>query len=544
MPQSKATSNVGVVLIALGAFAYMLWNRSSLQKLRKKHLISSQRPKKAAIAFSPDLRYFDEAELERRVSVLGAMNVKSKAHGDISQFTKIRATLFDTTTARKSPSLVLKVTGGTVHDVFLASHFKRMPPYRAGHPQSAIPADTTFTGRVGFVYNESSSNRMRSYSFVRPESLDGHRHRSLAPPSRICTSSEQSTSPWLLEFANVWMAPEGEIYLPRHLPNGSTDAVDAYQFQGGCCTREWTNLVGKHIQVSKEHRRVPIGFSLAQNHGSSYSHVLQEVLPRLLTFWEVAVAVISARGGRIVGAEYLPVVRDFLRSFGVPDTKVLLFGHHDRRPIFFEKLFVPAPFLQDSYPHDCLIRTVGRVLAVQHAGDEPAGKPMVLLLERARARSADGRRCSGMRCMANFGALRDALRAELGGRVDVQTLSSRDDDAMRRGVRLFAQATVVVGVHGAGMSNILFMRGKGTHVIHLGYRRRWQMYAELAKKFDVGFVNILSQGASATGENVVADIPVVVLEVRRRLEREGVELDPPVMETNLTRNRLKSISLD
>lgn len=524
----------------------------------------------------------DDAELERQVSILATMNANSSVHGDICRFTKHRTAYFQTTITPSGPSLVLNYTNGTPHDVFLASRFRKMPPFCAGHPSSAIPRNTIFTPRAGFVYNEISSNRTASYTFVSPVSLAPHRHASLARPPRNCPLSETRTPPWLLEFANVWMSPEGELYLLRQTRNSSlvsaeeeTETVtgaedeaeaeaeaqaetetkgnvdveieaeadaDAYSFQGGCCSYEWANTLGEPMG-GERHRRVAIGFSLLQYHGSTYSHVLQEVLPRLLTFWEVAVAVMSTRGGKVVGSSHLTVVRDFLRSFGVPDAKMLLFGYEDRRAIFFERLFVPAPFLQDAYARACVDRAVASVLKAQYAGEEGPERPMVLLLERARSRSGDGGACAGMRCLANFHALCNALRTELAGRAEVRVLAARDADVLREGVRMFARAMVVVGVHGAAFANIPFLKGKGTHCVHLGWRQRWQMYARLAKRYDVGFVNILTKGAGATRENVVADIPVVVLEVRRRLEMEGVVLGPPIIETNATRNRLLSISM-
>lgn len=504
------------------------------------------------------LRRMDSVEIARQVLV--GID-RASLRGNLTKFTDLHAHFFDAKASSEGVHLFLNLSAQGVSDISLRNASTEVPPYDLGNELAAQSVDRTsvFTifGRAGYIYKRRPSARLSSYDVVKPASMNPFRHANLARlPAKCASASDSSRPPWLIDLRNVWMGTSGEIFVPERVVqrSGATDwIVREYQFQSGCCEQSWPLSKGRKMvfrQPRGQPSRAKVGFSLSQHHGSTYYHVSNQALPRLLSFWDVALAVMALPGGKIVGPGHPDVLVTFLRNFGIPDSKLLLFAKGRKAPIFFERLFVPGPFhlRLDSYSHDCVVRGVGRIVgahSLQSGGREPPKEtvPLVVLLERARSRSPDGKRCRGVRCLANFGALRRAIATEFGDRVRVEVLSGKDPDVLLRAIRLFARATIVVGVHGAGMSNILFMRGRGTFCIHLGWEGMWPLYGRIAHTFDVDFVNILTQGASQDGENVVADIPVVVLAMRNFLKKQNVTLDPPRIPTNATRLALASLRL-
>lgn len=474
--------------------------------------------------------------------------------GNLTAFSRLRDKYFDVATSYNGSRLAVKEDWNGVRDVAIVANGAPIDPFAAGLKLAAASTkslkDLTIYGRNGFVYNSPKSAKRSSYRLVRPHELNGSRHANLARVPTLCRAEAVARPrPWLIEFTNVWMSGSGEILVPVGDPAETNEwDVMAFQIQGGVCVENWHYVKHKRVRYDGARRQcmtnTKIAFSVAQNHGASYYHATHEVLPRLLTFWEVAMAVIATPNGKIVGPVNQAVVRNLLRSVGIPDEKLVLIGQH--QPCFMEKLFVPAPLLQDYYLRSCLERTVGRLMGENAAArgkqpDTPASKrPLVVLIERAKGRK-DGR-CQGVRCMANFVELRDAIQREFGGRIELQILSARDPNVMQRGVELFRHATVVVGVHGGGWTNIMFMR-EGAYAIHLGWKVVFQIYGIQANRYGVDFVNIVTRNASQSGDNVVADIPVVVLQVRRSLLQAGFPLDRPKMWTSPWRNALVSMRM-
>jgi hypothetical protein len=68
----------------------------------------------------------------------------------------------------------------------------------------------------------------------------------------------------------------------------------------------------------------------------------------------------------------------------------------------------------------------------------------------------------------------------------------------------------------------VFMKGAGTHVIHIGGTPLWRLYAALAHEFGVDFRNIWTPSAGQDSVNVRVDVDVILLEVWRILEADGV----------------------
>lgn len=571
----SAISIVLIVCLAFQSFSFFRLQRFSLQQstalssLRNltltdvasagRDLYSAATSKRSDTA-APGFTIVDVGQTAAHVAAIDALSnpsarqARTNPLGNLTSFSRLRDQYFDVATNYAGPRLAVKEGWSGVRDVVIVGDNAPVKPFATGVAEAAdflkSPGDLAIFGRDGYVYNNKKSAKRSGYRLIRPKEMHENRLANLARLPSLCRAEAAARPrPWLIEFRNVWMTGSGEILVPVGDARKTNEwDVMAFQIQGGVCSEKWPYRKRKRIRFSGSQRqcetKTKLAFSISQNHGSSYFHVTHEVLPRLLTFWEVAMGVIATPGGRIAGPVDQSVVRNLLRSVGVPDEKLLLIGQN--QPCFFEKLFVPAPVLQDYYPRSCLERTVGQLIganaAAREQGDAAAGSlPLVVLIERATGRKNG--RCRGVRCMKNFVQLRDALQREFGGRIELQTLSARDPNVMQRGIELFRRATVVVGVHGAGMNNVMFMKGKGTYLVHLGWKVAWQIYGIMSRQFNVDFVNIVTEGASQSGDNAVADIPVVVLQVRRSLLQEGFTLDPPKMKTSAWRNALVSMRM-
>lgn len=162
-------------------------------------------------------------------------------------------------------------------------------------------------------------------------------------------------------------------------------------------------------------------------------------------------------------------------------------------------------------------------------------RPVVLFLDRAYERR-NSTHCRGMRCVANLPDLVRAARYDLGESVEVQTFRGEDKATFGKGARMFHRATVVLGMHGAGFANIFYMRGAGSSVIEFAREEDRIMYPQMAQSHGVDYRFVLTPRKCHACSNVMVDVPVVILEIRRALSRAGVKLPPSRIPTNASRN--------
>jgi len=208
--------------------------------------------------------------------------------------------------------------------------------------------------------------------------------------------------------------------------------------------------------------------------------------------------------------------------FGILSNQIVLVNK--KEPCFFEKVIVPEAWMQGSYSKSCVTAATENVLKTLML--ERESRPLILLMERAYRRSSDGK-CHRVRCLANFHELRNAIISEFGDRVVVETFGPENKGGIRKTAKLFNRATVVIGVHGAGFANMLYMRQWGSHMIHLGWEgRMWQFYAKKAHARGINFVNVLTPGASQNAEDIEAEIPVILAEIRSALKKEDYKVHP------------------
>lgn len=469
----------------------------------------------------------------------------SLPYGNLTRINSFRASLFDRTLIPQSAHLDFNLSDEYVHNLtIVTAGGVPLPPYVVGEPLArkaqAKGVDLELECTEGFVYNQAKFARISGYTLVSPSTLDTFRHAQLARLPSDCTDADKT--PWLLEFRNVWLTGKGDIYEPVSKSSSNRWRVRAYSYGGGFVIEHWSKRKGRRFRIPASRHcqsTAPVVFALTQNHGYSYFHVIDEQLPRLFAFWDVALAVLGSPSGQIVIPKS-SVLKSVFSALGVPHSRVKhLSGNW---PCFFERVLVPAPFLQGQYAHGCSRIAAAKIL--QHAvayGPVPeplpqllearrainhntTEQPLVVLVERATRRS--GSRCNAIRCLSNFVALQKAIKAEFGFRIRLVVLRPRAKELLRRSIALFSNATVVVGAHGAAFANVIHMRSRGSYALHLGWRSVG-FYAWTARNRGVEHVNIVTKGLSQHGYNAVANVTVVISEIRRVLLKEGYPLDPP-----------------
>lgn len=201
--------------------------------------------------------------------------------------------------------------------------------------------------------------------------------------------------------------------------------------------------------------RHTLAFALANYHGSTYYHAMAQQIPRLLTFWETSSSVLRV-GGVLVGPRS-GVMRATLKTFGIPPSGYRQIS--STKACFFDHVFLPEPFDEGLYNHECILRATDDTVRYVFAGCDrlralptdvserckvvaKRGTPVVVLIECATFRL--GPLCVPMRCMVNFHALKDAISQEFGDTIRLKVLSPHNRNLMRRSIRLFRQADVVV----------------------------------------------------------------------------------------------------
>eukprot|EP00171_Calliarthron_tuberculosum_P005646 IDg5646t1 len=181
-----------------------------------------------------------------------------------------------------------------------------------------------------------------------------------------------------------------------------------------------------------------------------------------------------------------------LRSFVRPAAKLVVVPKEE--PCFFESLFVPEAFMQGTYPQACTKTPVARLLSEHILGKRAL--PLIVLVEREKRRSILG---CGESC-------RPIQPSHHRGRYAWCWAFQSNFHATRRARDSSRMAQYVA------------------------------IYGNIARDLCIDFRHILTPGSSYTGDNALAEIPVIILEIRRILQQDGYFLDPPIIKTNPARN--------
>ena len=198
---------------------------------------------------------------------------------------------------------------------------------------------------------------------------------------------------------------------------------------------------------------------------AGYFHWLADALTRLYTIRHLLDELVLLLPHRFAALEF---VRSSLEAFGVREVEYL-------RPdevVRCERLLVPTPTAPSGHYNEAVIRSVRDVLVgAFRPAAERDGKRMYISRGKARKRR-----------IVNEGAVVDALRA---CRFEVV---HPEEHSLAEQVRMASAADCLVSNHGAGLTNMLFMRAGG-RVLELRHRADGvnNCYFALASALDLDF---------------------------------------------------------
>ncbi len=185
-----------------------------------------------------------------------------------------------------------------------------------------------------------------------------------------------------------------------------------------------------------------VGALLVSPESHNYYHWLNDVLPRIRLYEEVMDQIDHFCVASNVPAKFLNILKDF----GVPSDKILLVD--DKEKLHFDHLFVSSlpgsegrsPLWAVNYIREKLIKT----------------HPVLQASKKVYFKRGD----SSDRKIVNEDAIVDALKNKGFEIVDPGAMAIYDQ------INLVQQAAVIVGAHGAALSNLLFAN-EGTRVVEL-----------------------------------------------------------------------------
>jgi len=192
--------------------------------------------------------------------------------------------------------------------------------------------------------------------------------------------------------------------------------------------------------------------TILQPYQENYYHFVAESLPRLIMARDILLKDPSVR----LLTRNQPFILQFLEKLGIAADRIETL-HHDH-VIFANTLYVPTPTKMFSPPQENLLALY------QHlAVDVPVQGPRNLVIYTSR----EG---SWSRDVANERFVINAMRALL-AKTDLELVVFDGSLGVEETIGLFRRAILVIGPHGAGMTNMLWTQ-EGTKVIeflHMSY---------------------------------------------------------------------------
>jgi len=228
-----------------------------------------------------------------------------------------------------------------------------------------------------------------------------------------------------------------------------------------------------------------------------YFHWLADALTRLFTIKHLLGELVLLLPHRYAGLEF---VRSSLEPFDVREVEYLREGEVVR----CERLLVPTPTAPSGQYNEEVIRSVRDVLVGAY-GQAAGGGGERIYISRGKARK---------RRIVNEGAVVDTLREFGFGVVHAE------EHSLAEQVRIASAAPCMVSNHGAGLTNMLFMRAGGS-VLELRHRtdRINNCYFALASALGLDFFY-----QACDPENPGEDAHTANLLVDVRALRENLEL--------------------
>lgn len=298
-----------------------------------------------------------------------------------------------------------------------------------------------------------------------------------------------------------------------------------FEISGGCCSHEWPHPINTTVQLSQQSRksyqryRKRVIVVLSQHHGTTYHHVIHEIVTRYL----IVLPILDAFPDALVCISKSDIAVTLLTMLGLDRSRILqmkndgmnwigaalllfpqtVYGHEDELPFGRKQTIITADILR-------------RITLNQFPLASPASKarrPLLLLMERATNRKKDGT-CNHSRCMKNFDEFRKALAERLD--MDIVVFGAAED--FKTTLQLFGAADVVVGIHGAGFQNVMFCNS-GTTVVHIGFAAH---YKPLGDQFSLKFHPVIIEGITLLTKNIVLDVPDIVRRVAEAVDTDRV----------------------
>lgn len=299
-----------------------------------------------------------------------------------------------------------------------------------------------------------------------------------------------------------------------------------FEISGGCCSPEWPHIINTTVELSKQshisykqnNRRVIL--VLNQHHGVTYSHVMHEVLTRYF----ITLPIIDAFPDLFVSISKSDVTVTILTMLGLSHSRILQSSSTSDtwtgaalllypQTVFLQEAQLPFGKNQSVVTADILGRVACSTLPPSKQASSST-RPLIVLIERADDRHKDGS-CDESRCIKNFKELREAITERLD--MEVQVFPAKED--LKTTLQLFSRAHVVVGVHGAGLQNIIFCK-PGTTVVQIGARDH---YKRIAEQFSLSFHFVIIEKLSLVqSENIVLDVPAVVQQIAAAVDKDRV----------------------
>lgn len=245
---------------------------------------------------------------------------------------------------------------------------------------------------------------------------------------------------------------------------------------------------------------------LAQHHGTTFFHVMNEVAPRFLAFYPL----IMSHPEMKVGISMSQVLVNVLVALGLPESRIVQFEYSNFRLVKTAYFPPPLPHTTDQYYPSCAAESVVDVLRALHVLDasklsSSSKKESIVLMQRARGYDADGK-CLGKRCMANYDEVLKSIHSRFGDRYEIKEF--KHSYGVIEGLKLFGDAHLkaIVGVHGAGFQNLAFVRRPGVVVLHISGKNHEEFYRAEAEKNGAKYIPLINEEVCHTCANIHVNV--------------------------------------
>lgn len=435
----------------------------------------------------------------------------------------------------------IRNTTGLTQDLFKNNsvyHLSQDPFYGSLYNQVSIPSARSRLNR--FLHRIEKENS----SFWEEDSFGNHTayyYAGCSTEANLIRAGYKiiginNTEKWLNPFCLDEHISNGQLWCFNTLNysaySGCGEAVrpasrQGFELGGGCCSKGWIPVANLNISIGdafsprKRHRTILV---LNQHHGSSYFHVMFEVLPRFF----YSIPLLDANPKMMIGVSSSPIMAQILILFGVNESRILYLRNRRRNKWLGADLLVYPPPVHILFgianEKDIPVKKTAALLrhrVIQkhflETDQKRTNQKVLVLLERAKSRDVDTGDCREERCLKNFEALKNGIMASLPS-FDINVY--RPNQSLSSSISLFSIATIVVGVHGAGLQNQMFCK-QGTTIIEIGDGP--DIYLSQAQTFGHNYHLVFVEGLNHRARNFsMPNVDDVVLRIKNAAKQDGV----------------------